>query len=78
MRASSASGLLVLGMATVLGSIGFIDDLIKIRRSRNLGLNKTAKTVGQIVAAVLFGVLVLQFRNANGLTPARAEPLLRA
>jgi phospho-N-acetylmuramoyl-pentapeptide-transferase len=65
----SASGLLVLGLATVLGGVGFLDDLIKIRRSRNLGLNKTAKTVGQITAAVLFGVLVLQFRNSAGLTP---------
>ena len=51
----SASGLLVLGLATVLGGVGFLDDLIKIRRSRNLGLNKTAKTVGQITAGVLFG-----------------------
>ena len=59
----------MLGLATVLGGVGFLDDLIKIRRSRNLGLNKTAKTVGQITAAVLFGVLVLQFRNAAGLTP---------
>ncbi len=69
----SASGLLVLGLATVLGGVGFLDDLIKIRRSRNLGLNKTAKTVGQITAGVLFGVLVLQFRNGNGLTPASAD-----
>ena len=37
----SASGLLVLGLATALGGVGFADDLIKIRRSRNLGLNKT-------------------------------------
>jgi phospho-N-acetylmuramoyl-pentapeptide-transferase len=69
----SASGLLVLGLATILGGVGFLDDLIKIRRARNLGLNKTAKTVGQIAAAVLFGVLVLQFHNANGLTPASAD-----
>jgi phospho-N-acetylmuramoyl-pentapeptide-transferase len=69
----SASGLLVLGLATVLGGVGFLDDLIKIRRSRNLGLNKTAKTVGQITAGVLFGVLVLQFRNGNGLTPASPD-----
>ena len=69
----SASGLLVLGLATALGAVGFIDDLIKIRRSRNLGLNKTAKTVGQIGAAVIFGVLVLQFRNGDGLTPGSAE-----
>jgi phospho-N-acetylmuramoyl-pentapeptide-transferase len=69
----SASGLLVLGLATALGTVGFIDDLIKIRRSRNLGLNKTAKTVGQITAAVLFGILVLQFRNSDGLTPGSPE-----
>jgi phospho-N-acetylmuramoyl-pentapeptide-transferase len=69
----SASGLLVLGLATALGGVGFIDDLIKIRRSRNLGLNKTAKTVGQITAAVLFGLLVLNFRNADGLTPGSTE-----
>lgn len=65
----SASGLLVLGLATALGIVGFLNDLIKIRRSRNLGLNKTAKTVGQIVAALLFGVLVLRFANPEGLTP---------
>jgi phospho-N-acetylmuramoyl-pentapeptide-transferase len=53
--------------------VGFIDDVIKIRRSRNLGLNKTTKTIGQVSAAVLFGVLVLQFRNANGLTPASPD-----
>ncbi|MGI9124692.1 MAG: phospho-N-acetylmuramoyl-pentapeptide-transferase, partial [Mycobacterium sp.] len=65
----SASGLLVLALATALGGVGFLDDIIKIRQSRNLGLNKTAKTVGQITAAVLFGILVLQFGNSDGLTP---------
>ena len=69
----SASGLLVLGLATVLGLVGFVDDMIKIRKARNLGLNKTAKAVGQILAAVAFGVLVLQFRDPNGLTPASAQ-----
>ena len=64
-----ASGLLVMGLASALGGVGFLDDLIKIRRARNLGLNKTAKTVGQLVAAVLFGILVLQFRNGLNLTP---------
>src|SRR3978361_210412 len=72
-RGPSASGLLVLGLAPALGGVGFVDDLIKIRRSRNLGLNKTAKTVGQLTAAVLFGVLALQFRNTDGLTPGSAE-----
>ncbi|WP_127782497.1 phospho-N-acetylmuramoyl-pentapeptide-transferase [Rhodococcus sp. X156] len=66
----TASGLLVLGLTSVLGLVGFLDDFIKIRKQRNLGLNKTAKLVGQLVAAVLFGVLALRFANEEGLTPA--------
>ncbi|AVP69069.1 phospho-N-acetylmuramoyl-pentapeptide-transferase [Rhodococcus hoagii] len=65
----TASGLLVLGLTTALGAVGFLDDFIKIRKQRNLGLNKTAKLVGQLVAAVVFAILALQFRGGNGLTP---------
>lgn len=66
----SASGLLVLGLSSVLALVGFLDDFIKIRKHRNLGLNKTAKSVGQLIAALLFGILALQFRNNAGYTPA--------
>jgi phospho-N-acetylmuramoyl-pentapeptide-transferase len=66
----TASALVVLLLTTVLGVVGFLDDLIKIRRQRNLGLNKTAKLVGQLLAAVLFAILALNFPNADGLTPA--------
>lgn len=69
----TASGLLVLGLATVLAFVGFLDDFIKIRKQRNLGLNKTAKTVGQTIAALIFGVLALQFRNGDGVAPASAH-----
>ncbi|MCD2116898.1 MULTISPECIES: phospho-N-acetylmuramoyl-pentapeptide-transferase [Rhodococcus] len=69
----TASGLLVLGLTTALGGVGFLDDFIKIRKHRNLGLNKTAKLVGQLVVAVGFGILALQFRNADGLTPASTD-----
>ncbi len=69
----SASGLLVLGLTTVLGGVGFLDDFIKIRKQRNLGLNKTSKLVGQLVAAVAFGILALRFANSAGLTPATAK-----
>lgn len=68
--APTASALLVLLLASVLGLVGFFDDLIKIRRQRNLGLNKTSKLVGQLVAAVLFAALVLRFPDSNGVTPA--------
>ncbi|WP_019806291.1 phospho-N-acetylmuramoyl-pentapeptide-transferase [Saccharomonospora halophila] len=66
----TASGLLVLYLAVGLGLVGFLDDFIKIRKQRNLGLNKTAKLVGQLLVALSFAVLVVQFPDANGLTPA--------
>jgi phospho-N-acetylmuramoyl-pentapeptide-transferase len=69
----SASGLLVLGLTTALGAVGFLDDFIKIRKQRNLGLNKTAKLVGQLVVALVFGFLALQFRGASGLTPGSTQ-----
>ncbi|WP_199786327.1 phospho-N-acetylmuramoyl-pentapeptide-transferase [Streptomyces sp. AA4] len=68
--APSASGLLVLMLAVGLGLVGFLDDFIKIRKQRNLGLNKTAKLVGQLVITILFAVLSLQFADSHGLTPA--------
>jgi phospho-N-acetylmuramoyl-pentapeptide-transferase len=69
----SVSALLVLGLTTVLGGVGFLDDFIKIRKQRNLGLNKTSKLVGQLIAAVAFGILALRFANSAGLTPATAK-----
>lgn len=69
----TASGVLVLSLATTLAIVGFLDDFIKIRKQRNLGLNKTAKSVGQLIAAVLFGVLALQFRNEAGYRPASTQ-----
>ncbi|CAM4348856.1 phospho-N-acetylmuramoyl-pentapeptide-transferase [Nocardia ninae] len=69
----SASGLLVLGLATALGGVGFVDDFIKIRKQRNLGLTAAGKYLGQLTAAVVFGVLALQFRGASGLTPASRQ-----
>ncbi|HTW20733.1 MAG TPA: phospho-N-acetylmuramoyl-pentapeptide-transferase [Mycobacteriales bacterium] len=70
LRGVTATGLLVLGLMTGLGMIGFIDDFTKIRKQRSLGLTKTAKLAGQAVVAVVFGILVIHFRNSHGLTPA--------
>lgn len=64
------SALLVLFLTTALGVVGFLDDFIKLRRTRNLGLNKTSKIVGQVLTATVFGILALRFANASGLTPA--------
>ena len=64
------SALLVLFLTTALGVVGFLDDFIKLRRQRNLGLNKTSKLVGQLLTAVVFAVLAVRFANGDGLTPA--------
>lgn len=68
-QAPTASGLLVLLLTTALGLVGFLDDFIKVRKQRNLGLNKTAKMVGQLIATVAFAILALQFVNQAGLRP---------
>ncbi|MDQ2797206.1 MAG: phospho-N-acetylmuramoyl-pentapeptide-transferase [Actinomycetota bacterium] len=64
------SGLLALFLMVGLGAVGFLDDLIKIRRQRSLGLRARAKFLGQLIVAVVFAVLALSFRNSFGLTPA--------
>jgi phospho-N-acetylmuramoyl-pentapeptide-transferase len=66
----TASGVLVLFLTVGLGLVGFLDDFIKIRKQRNLGLNKTAKLVGQLVVAISFAVLAVNFADKNGLSPA--------
>ncbi|MDQ3052603.1 MAG: phospho-N-acetylmuramoyl-pentapeptide-transferase, partial [Actinomycetota bacterium] len=68
-RGPTASGLLLIYLLVGLGVVGFLDDYISIRNQRNLGLNKTAKLVGQLVVGISFAILALQFRNSNGLTP---------
>jgi phospho-N-acetylmuramoyl-pentapeptide-transferase len=69
-RGPTASGLLVLGLMVGLGLVGFLDDFIKIRKQRSLGLTAAAKFFGQLLVGVGFAVLALQFRNDVGLTPA--------
>ncbi|HUR13162.1 MAG TPA: phospho-N-acetylmuramoyl-pentapeptide-transferase [Mycobacteriales bacterium] len=70
-RGPTASGLLLLGLMGGLGVVGFLDDFIKIRKQRSLGLTALAKFGGQFVTGVGFGLLALQFRNTTtGLTPA--------
>lgn len=48
------------------GAIGFLDDYLKIRRKRNLGLRARHKSALEILAALLVGVLLLGL-NAKGL-----------
>jgi phospho-N-acetylmuramoyl-pentapeptide-transferase len=59
------AGLAVL-MATVsLGALGFVDDFIKVRRRRSLGLSKTAKVVGQAIVAIVFGLIAVHTADVS-------------
>lgn len=56
------------GLVTVLavvmaGVVGFLDDWLKIKRARNLGLNKRAKSIGLLTVGVTFAVLMLAKTN---------------
>jgi phospho-N-acetylmuramoyl-pentapeptide-transferase len=51
------AGLLVIGTFVGMAGVGFADDFIKIRMRRNLGLNKTAKFVGQGLIAAVFAAI---------------------
>jgi phospho-N-acetylmuramoyl-pentapeptide-transferase len=62
---ATAAGLAVLGVTVGLGIVGGLDDLLKIRRQRSLGLNKTAKVVGQALVAVGFTAAALHFTRLS-------------
>jgi phospho-N-acetylmuramoyl-pentapeptide-transferase len=64
------SGLLVLGLMTGLGLVGFSDDFIKIYRQTSLGLRSGAKLAGQSVVGAIFAVEVLRHPDGYALTPA--------
>jgi phospho-N-acetylmuramoyl-pentapeptide-transferase len=54
------SGILAIATITALGVLGLIDDFIKIRKSRSLGLQKRAKFLGQLVIAAVFAILAIE------------------
>lgn len=71
-RGPSASALLLLFLFVGLGTVGFLDDYIKISRQRSLGLRSRAKFIGQTFVALAFGALALSpwLADDRGQTPA--------
>jgi phospho-N-acetylmuramoyl-pentapeptide-transferase len=63
---------LVLAMMGGLGLVGFIDDFVKTRNQRSLGLGGWAKIVGQVIVGTIFAVLAISpiFLDEHHLTPA--------
>ncbi|WP_431277482.1 phospho-N-acetylmuramoyl-pentapeptide-transferase [Leifsonia poae] len=67
---TSISALLVLFLMVGLGIVGFIDDFLKTRNQRSLGLTGWAKVAGQVVVATVWAFLAINFPNKNEVTPA--------
>jgi phospho-N-acetylmuramoyl-pentapeptide-transferase len=67
-QAVTQSAVLVIGLMVGLGLVGFLDDYSKIRRQQSLGLSPRAKVIGQILVAVVFGVLAVSFPDENNQT----------
>ncbi|GAB3604407.1 phospho-N-acetylmuramoyl-pentapeptide-transferase [Microbacterium aureliae] len=64
------SGWLVVWMMVGFGAVGFVDDYMKVRSQRSLGLSGWRKIVGQVLVAVPFAIVALNFPNAWDQTPA--------
>ena len=67
------SGWLVIWMMVGFGIVGFIDDYMKVRRQRSLGLSGWRKIAGQVLVTIPFGFLALSFPDALNQTPASAS-----
>jgi phospho-N-acetylmuramoyl-pentapeptide-transferase len=53
------SGILVVAAVVGAGLVGFVDDWIKVTRSRNLGLNKRAKILGLLIVSFGFPIAMV-------------------
>ncbi|HEX4444855.1 MAG TPA: phospho-N-acetylmuramoyl-pentapeptide-transferase [Galbitalea sp.] len=69
-RIPAIAGLMIFFLMVGMGVVGFIDDFLKTRRQRSLGLGGWAKIAGQVIVASVFAVIALSFSDDNGLTPA--------
>ncbi|WP_395639217.1 phospho-N-acetylmuramoyl-pentapeptide-transferase [Pseudolysinimonas sp.] len=65
-------GVLVFAMAFGLGLVGFVDDFMKTRKQRSLGIGGWTKIAGQVIVGTVFAVFAIteNFRDTEGLTPA--------
>ena len=59
------SGLFVMLAILGAGLVGFLDDWIKIRNARNLGLNKKMKIIGLSTVAFGFAILMVLFTEVH-------------
>jgi phospho-N-acetylmuramoyl-pentapeptide-transferase len=62
------TALVLLGLFVFCGAVGFIDDLLKVRKRNSGGLSKRGKLIGQLLVGAVFGVIALYYESTNGET----------
>jgi phospho-N-acetylmuramoyl-pentapeptide-transferase len=62
----SPTGLALILAAVGFGVVGFVDDFLKVRRRRSLGLSKAQKFIGTAIVSALFAVVVMEFSAESG------------
>jgi phospho-N-acetylmuramoyl-pentapeptide-transferase len=72
-RFTSGNGLTAAGVALVLsalgfGLVGFLDDFMKVRNRRSLGLTKLQKFAGTAIVSVIVGVIVARSSEETGIS----------
>lgn len=61
----SKRGILVIATMISLGAVGLLDDGLKLRNQRSLGLTKSAKVAGQAVCAIGLGLAAWYWAHLN-------------
>jgi phospho-N-acetylmuramoyl-pentapeptide-transferase len=62
------TALVLLGLFVFCGAVGFIDDLLKVRKRNSGGLSKRGKLFGQLLVGAVFGVVALYYPSTNNQT----------
>jgi len=63
MRESFSVALMAIAVFFAFGVLGFLDDFIKIKCKRNLGLKAYQKVIGQLAISIIIGVFV--YKNSS-------------
>ncbi len=72
----SRTGYLAVGAVVAFGLIGYADDYIKVTHRRSLGLNKRAKAAAQVICALAFAELSVNWAHTStALSFTRADAI---
>jgi phospho-N-acetylmuramoyl-pentapeptide-transferase len=74
---SNAFVWLALAVTLAFGAVGFVDDLLKVRRHRNLGLTARSKFALQVLAAAVGAAVLLALPARYGFHPTLAFPFFK-